>query len=180
MLTGRQHGLITATVGLLLLWGVGCVTVGSAQEKWGPFRGQIVDAETGQPLAGAVVLTVWWEAIFSPLGHPTEKFYDAREAVTDAAGRFEIARLSVPFWKLGIQPPRFSLFAPGYAPQRETVTPPAGERFVDPTVVQMRRLKTREERIHNLYRYPPSIPDEKMPRLLEAVSKERMALGLKP
>lgn len=168
------------------IWLLGVVTAvaftseAGAREKWGPFRGRVVDLETGQPIAGAVILVVWWEAVFSPLGHPTEKFYDAREAVTDAEGRFEVPRLSVPFWELGIQAPQITIFAPGYVWQATLVTPPDGQEFVDPTVVEMRRLRTREERIHNLYRYPPSIPDYKMLRLLEAISKERVSLGLKP
>ena len=153
---------------------------GSAVERWGPFRGQLVDVETGKPIAGAAILVVWWEAIFSPVGHPTRKFYDAREAVTDAEGRFEVPRLSVPFWKLGIQPGQVIYFAPGYVAEAEVVTPPDGQGFVAPTVVQMRRLKTREERIRNQENYPPSIPARNMPGLLEALNRERAELGFGP
>jgi hypothetical protein len=32
-----------------------------ARETWGPFQGQVVDVETEQPIAGAVILLAWWE-----------------------------------------------------------------------------------------------------------------------
>lgn len=155
-------------------------TQASSVEKWGPFRGQLIDVETGQPIAGAAILVIWWEAIFSPVGHPTERFYDAREAVTDAEGRFEIPRLSVPVWKLGVQAGQVLYFAPGYEPHGKVVTPPHGQPFVVPTVVHMRRLKTNEERVKNQRGYPPTIPATKMPRLLEALNRERALLGLEP
>lgn len=151
----------------------------TALEKWGPFRGQVVDVETGQPIAGAVVLVVWWEAVPTPV-QTNQKFYDAREAVTDANGRFEVPRLSPPFFSFRIFDPKISYFAPGYEPVAKVVTPPEGQPFVAPTVVQMRRLKTREERIEFQRGLPPSIPFETMPNLLRVLNDERRSLGLDP
>jgi hypothetical protein len=178
---------VGAGVNLLLLWSMAFSSAAWAQqprgpfegEKWGPFRGQIVDAETGQPIAGAVVLVVWWEAVFTPI-QTNRKFYDAREALTDPQGRFEVPRLPSPFFTFRFFRPNVIYFAPGYAAHAELVTPPDGEPFVDPTIVQVRRLKTREERIRNQDRYPPSIPARKMPYLLGALNMERAELGLKP
>lgn len=167
---------VISLVALLLVLAA-CAAV-QARENWGPFRGQLVDVETGQPIAGAAILVVWWEAIFSPTGHPTEQFYEARETVTDAEGRFEVPRLSVSFWKLGIQPGQVSYFAPGYAPHAEVVTPPDDQPFLAPTVVQMRRLKTREERLERLsFASQPSIPLEKRCLYTRALNQERKNLG---
>ena len=47
---------------LLLLLGPSLVTYTNQAEVRGPFRGQIVDQETGRPIEGAVVLAV--SAIF--------------------------------------------------------------------------------------------------------------------
>lgn len=149
---------------------------GLAPEKSGPFRGQVVDLETGEPISGAAILVVLWEAIFSPTGHPTRKFYDTREAVTDAEGRFEIPRLSIPFWKLGIQPGEVMLFAPGYIVHAEVVNPPDGTPFVNPTVIQMRRLKTREELLKKSRGYPSQIPEEKMSNFLRMIDVEQEML----
>jgi hypothetical protein len=71
-------------------------------------------------------------------------------------------------------------FAPGYAVEKEGVTPPDGVRFVDPTVVKMRRLKSREELLRKSRGYPSQIPEEKMPGFVKAVNIEREMLGLKP
>lgn len=167
------------TVSLVL---IGCVGLGPtvlAREKWGPFRGQVVDLETGQPIAGAVVLFMWWEAEPTPV-QTNQKFYEAQEAVTGADGRFEIPRLSPPFFSFRIFEPTIDWFAPGYAHAKLVVTPPNGEAFVDPTVIQMRRLKTREELLKKSRGYPSGIPQEKMREFLKAINVERAMLGLKP
>jgi hypothetical protein len=164
--------------GLLLLGSLATCATAQAREKWGPFRGQFVDAETGEPIPGAVVLVVWWKE--EGLFHSQRRFYDAREGVSDAQGRFEVPRLSPPFFSFSIQPRQMLFFAPGYKYDSLSLTPPDGEEFVNPTVLKMRRLKTREERIENQRRYPPSIPARKMPLLLEALNRERVALGLEP
>jgi len=76
--------------------------------------------------------------------------------------------------------PTLYLFAPGYAPHADIVTPPHGELFADPTVSQMRRLKTREERLRYIGgRLPGGVPHPKMTEFIGAVDKERAALGLR-
>jgi hypothetical protein len=152
----------------------------SSEAKYGPFRGQIVDVETGGPIVGAAVLAVRWDAVFSPVGHPTREFYDAREAVTDPEGRFEIPKLSVPFWKLGVQPGQVTYFAPGYVAEAEVVAPPDGQRFVDPTVVKMRRLKTRKELLEKSRARPVGVPLERMVEFTRAINVESRMLGLEP
>ena len=131
-------------VGWVAIGAVGLIAAAPASERWGPFRGQVVDLETGEPIPGAVALAVWWKIRLSFV-HGTREFYDAREAVTGPDGAFEIPRLLGPLWILGVQPAEITLFAPGYKWQATVVTPPDGQRFVAPTIVQMRRLKTREE-----------------------------------
>jgi hypothetical protein len=61
----------------------------AAEEKWGPFRGKIVDMETGQGIPGAVVLAIWLEKVPTPIEMHT-RFYDAREVVSGPDGSFEI------------------------------------------------------------------------------------------
>ncbi len=174
-------------VGLLALQTLGLPLAAIAQqsrgpfegEKWGPFRGQIVDIETGQPIPGAVAVVIWWEAVFTPV-QTNQKFYEAREAVTDAAGRFEVPRLPPPFFEFRIFRPGVMVFAPGHKWEATIVTPPEAERFVAPTVVQMRRLKTREELRKKSRSWPSTIPEEKIMEFLKAVNVERQMLGLKP
>lgn len=166
---------VWATLGLA----IAAPGTSEARENWGPFKGQVVDVEADQPIAGAVVLVTWWEAVPTPV-QTNERFYDAREAVTDAEGRFEVPRLSPPFFRFRIFPPRFRVFAPGYKPVGHVVTPPEGQPYVAPTVIRMRRMETRKERLEYLGRVRPFIPLEKMPRLTDAVNRERRSLGLQP
>ena len=173
-------GVATIFSGTLLLFIVfGATPTADAREKWGPFRGQVVDLETGAPIAGAVVLALWWENEPNPI-QPKQKFYEAKEAVTDASGRFEIPRLPPPFFTFQIFDPQFTVFAPAYVWRGTLITPKGGERFVDPTVIEMRPLKTREELWKKSRAWPVMVPLDKMPEFIKAVNAERQMLGLPP
>ncbi len=115
----------------------------SGPEQWGPFRGQVVDEDSGMPIAGANVMVLWIRE--PPNFHFTQWFYDAQETVTDESGRFELrrqTRLLTAF----VNEPGVGVFVPGYLMLAPEVTPRSnGRRYVDPTVIRMRPLKTREE-----------------------------------
>src|SRR5438034_5445504 len=171
---------LALTLALLSVGMTGCIAGMVDPSIRGPFRGQVVDAATGQPIEGAVAVAVWWEVIPTPV-QGQERFYDAAEGVTGPDGRFEIPRAATRAPKLGVQPAQVSIFAPGYQEQRRRISPPDGRQFVDPTVVEMRRLTTREERIRALRTYSlSSVPDHKIPLLRGAMSRERTMLGLEP
>lgn len=107
-----------------------------------------------------------------------QKFYDAREAVTDAAGRFEVPGVLPPlYWPL-VRRPQFHYFAPGYVAQGVVV--PERQTWPRHQVVQMRRLRTREELLRKSRGYPSQIPEEKMKEFLGAINIERAMLGFKP
>ncbi|MGH7310539.1 MAG: hypothetical protein ACREK6_17780 [Candidatus Rokuibacteriota bacterium] len=150
-----------------------------AAEKWGPFHGRIVDAETGEAIPGVAVLVVWWEHVPNPV-QGQRRFFDARETVTDADGRFTTPRLSPPFFGFRILPADIALFAPGYVEQSERVTPPGGQPFVDPTEIRLRRLRSRAELDKKSRARPGGVPDDKMPGYLRSINIERAMLGLGP
>jgi len=71
----------------LLLGGTACAV------RSGPITSQVLDAQTNQPIAGAVVLGVWTtkgEGIFG--AHAPTKLVGVQEVETDAEGRFTLAR----------------------------------------------------------------------------------------
>jgi hypothetical protein len=173
----NRGGIVSLLCASVLVLATSSCGAASPQAKYGPYRGQLVDVETNKPIAGAAVIAIWWEAVFNPV-QGKQEFYDAKEAVTDADGRFEIGRLDVPFYKLGVQPGQVSYFAPGYIPVQEIVTTPDGEHFVAPTIVKLRRAKNRDERVKYQRRLPPSIPFKKMPTFLKVFNEERLSLGL--
>ena len=158
---------------LMMLTSAGC-RIGPAQ--WGPFRGQIVDAETGAPIAGAHFMVMWERDNPNPV-HWTQSFYDAQETVTDADGRFEIPRQQRLFTLL-VGTPRFDAFAPGYVAESSEVTPRAGQVYVDPTILKMRRLETREEQCkHEPFGIGGRFPKSEAPRFSTAIDEyvERLA-----
>ena len=53
----------------------------------GPWKGQIIDIETKEPLEGAVVVAVWDRNYRTPTGG-SSYFYEAKEVLTDKEGRF--------------------------------------------------------------------------------------------
>lgn len=140
----------------------------SGPEQWGPFRGQIVDAETGTPIAGAHVMVLWERDIPNPV-HWTQAFYDAQEAMTDEDGLFEMPRENR-LLTLFVSTPRFAVFAPHYVPEAEELTPPSGRLYVDPTVVKMRPLRTQEEQCkHQPHGIRASVPESEASRFAAAL-----------
>src|SRR5918992_4460968 len=57
----------------------------------GPWKAQVVDADTKQPLPGVVVIAVWKRYWPAPDVVGTFGYVDSEEAVTDTDGRFAIA-----------------------------------------------------------------------------------------
>lgn len=159
----RVHRRRLALVALSLMVLSACRT---GQQQWGPFRAQVIDAEAGTAIAGAHVRVSWTRAGTDPV-HTNNEFYDARETVTNAEGQFEIPRLRRVDTIL-VGEPVIGIFAPRYLKVETAVTPSNGRPYVDPTVVKMRRLKTRAEECH----YKPSlagVPTAATPRFVDAV-----------
>jgi hypothetical protein len=180
--------------GLLLAWHLsGCVTL---DERAGPFQGQIVDTDSGQPLKGAVVLAVWRTAVFSPVGHPTGEFHAAREAVTDDNGRFIIHRLTESLLKVNVRPPTLYFIAPGYlrspyhldrprasdGGQPPMKSDPADRTpFLGNTIVPMRRVRSSSEWCRDRLIYLPietGIPSASMPQFEALLRAETGSHGM--
>lgn len=157
--------LVSRTALLLLVLVVVSGCRGGA-EQWGPFRGQVMDAETGEPISGAHVMVLWVRA--APSLHSIWQFYDAQETVTGADGRFELARETRVLTAF-VRGPEISVFAPGYMMQAPDVTPAGGRAYVDPTIVTMRLLKTRAERCANLWGGPLLDVGSTVPTFMEVI-----------
>jgi hypothetical protein len=167
-------------------------------EGAGPWRARIVDAATGQPLAGVVVVAYWTKYTATPGGWGSGRYPAADEAVTDPDGRFEIpSRLAftwLPFFT-EVRGPEFLIFKPGYGTW-EVRTParpalPAGELPPAPAellasggvVLTLHPLGTREQRLAfytsgERGTLPHHVPAERARRYLEAEGAERRYLGL--
>lgn len=143
----------------------------------GPFRGRVLDAETGKPLPDAVVVAAWSHV--NPLVRLDYTNYDAQEAVTDAQGHFELSGLQGFIGWHNVERPRFYVFAAGYGLGETQITPANGREFLDPTVQFMRLLATRAERCAELDATNSAVievPHEKMRRFIEARTLESRTL----
>lgn len=108
------HRAVLSSVAMLLL----SVTSGATPpftNQWGPFTGRVVEAETGQPIPGAIFVVIWLRNMTLPF-HDVQRFNDARAAVADAGGSFEIPERNRPFLSSFVEPPNLICVAPGYAP----------------------------------------------------------------
>ena len=163
-------------------------------EGAGPWRAQIVDAETGQPLEGVVVVAWWLKYIGGP-GGSEARYYAAEEVVTGPDGRFEIpAKIAFNWLPIitEIRGPEFRVFKPGYDHAR-TLRPELTSRgealgdadlfTLDGVVIALQPLKTREDRLkfyRGLSPPPPPIPSDRRRRFDEAIDVERKYLGFGP
>jgi hypothetical protein len=164
----------------------------------GPWKAQVVDAETRQPLAGVVVVAVWKKYL------PVEgtvgifEYVDSIEEVTGGDGRFVIAeRIFSDADRLILKEPDFYLFKPGYgqwrfqgeegwskldAVERKKRYEEAGRQFESKgAVIEMPSLKTSDERLkfyQSPWRLPGIVPPEKIKRWTDAQQAERKYLGL--
>jgi hypothetical protein len=174
----RRFGKPSVRVAALLAAAFGlsaCVSPGEPRpdpaETVRPRIAQVVDADTGQPVQGAIVLIVfylWPERGFG--NFPVSKvFRDSREAFTDQDGRFAV---DGPFDSRSSGTERVHIFKPGYGPWRfrgqegapknplrapnplqairehEAWVRQSWERFTTTgVVIELRPLRTREERL---------------------------------
>lgn len=167
----------------------------------GPWKAQVVDAETGKPLEGVVVLAVWYRRYTSPGGWAGGGYYDSEEVVTGPDGKFVIHAKST--WTLlpfltTIKGPEFYIFKPGYGQWRfqgsdrwpkdlyeqQAMVEKAWEQFTGGgVIIEMPPLKTREERrkfYQGSFLGPPSdVPGNRMKQWKEAEDVERAYLGFR-
>lgn len=153
-----------------------------------PYYGRVVDAQTGAPLSGAVVVTVWTRRVVYPF-HAHSVFHDGCEVLTDANGAFIVdARVIEANQSRGLEPPTFVVFFPGHSvhgvPGRSITS---GIPFIrgdsqgfHNVIVGLVKLTTRQERLAAISAVRPvEMPTSRMRNLTRLVNLERAALGLR-
>ena len=88
------------------------------------FLGKVINADTKEPIEGAVIVAYWYEAWGTPAGETT-RLRDVKETMTDRKGEWAIAgpkgRSEYHFFGLLFfipytRQPEFVVFKPGYCP----------------------------------------------------------------
>jgi hypothetical protein len=188
-----MRALRFATLAVVLVALASCPLAARAE---GPWRGQVIDKDTQQPVPGAVVVGIWTR--LSPgMVHPVTEFDDVAETVTDDRGRFVIPARSMTTTRplTRILGPRLVIFKAGYgrwqfrglellATADAYVVREATEKAwksleEEGAVIELPRLKTVQERMDWTGQVRPSyVPDERIPLFFEALDAESVALGL--
>lgn len=89
----------------------GCVSYARID---GPYEGKVIDAQTRQPVKGAVVLGVWNKYQLT-VGGAIGEFYDNAEVLTDENGHFKIDGLGVRILT-NVEEMNVMVFKAGYSP----------------------------------------------------------------
>lgn len=76
-------------------------------------QGQIVDADTRQPMKGVVVMAMWVTEFSRITIEPGETYYDYFETLTDANGGFTIPGKGQNFFR-NMPPPKIRIYKAGY------------------------------------------------------------------
>lgn len=176
---------LIAVVALALLFG-GCTVT----NKYGPYKGKVVDSATGKPIEGAVVFMRFFTYYLQPGGKSTW-YADALEVLTDEKGEFKIPAYRINkfrvlnFWEKG---PSVIVFKPGYGAfngHKDASLSKWVDHFFpedEYVTVSLPKLRTKEERIQNFgnIAFSSDVPREKWQNLYKFRDIENVAVGLTP
>lgn len=158
----------------------------------GPYRGKVIELETGNPIEGVVVAARW---TIEPFVH-SERICDMKETVTGNNGEFELPEGQCkghPF--AAMYKPSVVVFKPGYlgypplgyTPEERRARMPGftGYEFQDEKqyyIIKLGKPKTLEERkftltdAESLFIHNEAL--KKLPNLLKLTNEESRKLGL--
>lgn len=171
--TARKIATILSVWAILAVVGPCTIT-----HQFGPYYGKIVDADTGAPIKGGLVLASLYTDAYT-LGGTRPKFVDALEVMTDARGEFQIPAQRV--WAFRAPHrwdvhPDFVIFKPGYGsfPRHKGVSPKFSPGDTLPpdqhVVMKLPKLNTPDEiRENSRSLLPSDVPPEKMQTLAKMV-----------
>lgn len=156
------------------------------------YHGRVIDEETGEPIAGAVLTVVWYTTPIISMERGMS-FLSAQETLTDSDGKFLLlAEPAIdwnPFTIVRKPPDTVVIYKPGYVPLEPGS--PAWKQVASfgsthkalqkgPTI-KLPKLKDKEEawRFSNLGAFAiTDVPYDKIPKLLKAVNVQRELIGL--
>lgn len=183
----KTRSLFAAVLILVLCWNV----LIPARARADVYQGTVVDEQTGEPLADAVLVVVWWtRAYFTGFERPRE-FHQAKEAVTDASGKFSFDASPAISWNpltYVDSPPTIVIYKPGYRPLMDATAVTMGFRkFSDVVdvlkngaVIKLAKLKTQEETRRYIDASLPGtgVPMESIPNLIRGINIQRKIIGV--
>jgi len=183
--------VFTSTILIFLLAMIPQVSAGNKT-----FSGRVIDADTGEPIEGAVVVVYWYSERPSILGDNTE-LEDVKETLTDKNGNWTIVgkkgRSSPPvpfFIILGVttfrytKEPEFIIFKPGYCSWpngfsidacKDRIRVEGSERFGEGKTLALPKLTNREDRL-KAQRISEIYPSTDDPKVIKRYLKKQLEL----
>ena len=164
------------------------VPMAANENRWGPFEGRVVDADTGEAIPGAAVIVFWMRTIPNPAGE-AHRFYDARWGVSTSDGRFMVPRVNPPWFKPFMTGAYLSCVAPGYLPYEFTPSDETqqGSRLRrGPLTLRVRRVPdlTREERLRRWRELSADnllwLPHPMFEKFTSSINRKRVEMGQRP
>ena len=162
------------------------------------FKGKVIDADTKQPIEGAVVVAAWHEATATVAGEST-RLKDVKETLTGKNGEWAIkgpkgrwsGNITAIFTFLTgtyyTRPPQFIIFKPAYCSWsieafgidacREKLKPTGMDGFAKGETVEIPKLTNKEDRLRNLP--GPINGREKQKEFIRLINEESRYLGLR-
>lgn len=185
-----QNKTLKWAIRILLAWfilaALGPCTI---THKFGPYYGKVVDQDSGEPIAGAVVL-VEFRTLLHTLAGFTSHFVNAFETVTNDNGEFHIEAYRAwvfrfPHkWETNCD---ITVFKPGYGAYPQY--PAIKDRYEPgnsipnniPVTIKLPRLVTSLDRQQSLTSMLfGTVPNEKMKIMQQLVEQEKKYLGFVP
>ena len=179
--------LVTALVNIIVVLIVSSCAFAVRYD--GPYKGRVIDAGTGQPIEGVVVLGVW-STETPTAGGAVHRFFDAMETVTDNNGEFEIKGLGL-LAVSNVTPMDLLIFKAGYEyfdspweslKKSKYLIQKKNIKWEGNTVVIPLKKLTMEERKRSLGPTSPphEAPKEKIKLMLKEINEDRREQGLGP
>ena len=151
----------------------------------GPYRGRVIDAKTKAPIAGAIVVAVWYEDVYAFV-QTNERYYDALEVVTDSQGYFVVdapnierrAPRRTKFPVLTIFKPNYTSYE-GWLARVDELFQRQKKSLLGTVELESISHLNRQEKISRLPLFHPAvreIPVSKVPRYLKALTDYESSL----
>jgi hypothetical protein len=156
----------------------------------GPYEGKVIDADTGKPIAGVVVLGTWSKETPTVAG-AVHHYYDAMETITDKDGEFRIKGLGL-VASSGVLPMDVLLFKAGYEYLDSSWDSLKKSKYLiekkkikwegDKAIIPLREVTKEDRRKDSLYPPMPSTeaPLSKVQLMLKEINKDLMQFGFEP
>jgi hypothetical protein len=168
------------------------------------FKGRVIDADTKEPIEGAVVVATWHEEQATVTGS-TSRLKDVKETLTNKKGEWviegpkgrEMGNITSIFTVLTgtyiTNPPQFIVFKPGYCPWpagfgidscKDKLAPEGNDKVAEGKTIELPRLTNREDRLRGLphpidFNGDPKELYKKQREFIKLINEEERNLGLK-